>query len=88
MEAAFQLRFMAFAVDVIDRHGPSNEMRRQLKPKKAKGISSLYSSKQRFTHPSLITRRSASVLKVGVSYCTCGNWQNASPIIVKEGIAK
>ena len=29
MAAAFQVRFIAFAVDVIDRHGPSNEMRRQ-----------------------------------------------------------
>ena len=36
MAAAFKLRFMAFAVDVIDRRGPNNEMRRQLKPKKAK----------------------------------------------------
>ena len=30
---AFQFRFMALA---IDRRGPSNEMRRQLQPKKAK----------------------------------------------------
>ena len=29
MAVAFQLRFMAFAVDVIDRRGPSNKMRRQ-----------------------------------------------------------
>ena len=36
MAAAFQLRFMAFAVDVIDRSGSSNEMRHQLNPKKAK----------------------------------------------------
>ena len=36
MAAAFQLRFMAFAIDVIDGCGPSNEMRHQLKPKKAK----------------------------------------------------
>ena len=36
MAPAFQLCFMAFAIDVIDRRGPSNEMRRQLKPKKAK----------------------------------------------------
>ena len=34
--AAFQFHFMAFAVDVIDRHGPSNEMHRQLQPKKTK----------------------------------------------------
>ena len=31
---AFQFRFMALVVDVIDRRGPSNEMRRQLQPKK------------------------------------------------------
>ena len=36
MAAAFQLRFMAFVVDVIDRRGSSNKMRRQLNPKKAK----------------------------------------------------
>ena len=34
--AAFQWRFMALAFDVIDRHGPSNEMRRQLQPKETK----------------------------------------------------
>ena len=28
--------FMALSVDVIDRRGTSNKMRRQLKPKKAK----------------------------------------------------
>ena len=36
MAAAFQLRFVAFAIDVIDRRGPSNEMHHQLKPKKTK----------------------------------------------------
>ena len=36
MVAAFHLCFMAFAVDVIDRRGPSNKMGSQLKPKKAK----------------------------------------------------
>ena len=36
MASALQLRFMAFAIDVIDRRGPSNEMRHQLNPKKAK----------------------------------------------------
>ena len=34
--AAFMFRFMAVAVDVIDRRGPSNEMHRQLQPKKPK----------------------------------------------------
>ena len=31
---AFQFRFIALAIDVIDRRGPSNEMRHQLQPKK------------------------------------------------------
>ena len=34
--AAFQLCFIALVVDVIDRRGPSNEIRRQLQPKKTK----------------------------------------------------
>ena len=34
--AAFQLCFMMLAVDIIDRRGPSNEMRRQLQSKKTK----------------------------------------------------
>ena len=34
--AAFHFRFIALAVDIIDRRGPSNEMRRQLQPKKTK----------------------------------------------------
>ena len=29
----FQFRFMAFAVDVINRRGPSSEIRFQLQPK-------------------------------------------------------
>ena len=36
MAAAFQLRFMALAVDVIDRHDPTNEMHHQLQAKKTK----------------------------------------------------
>ena len=32
--AAFQFCFMALAIDVIDRRDPSNEMHRQLQPKK------------------------------------------------------
>ena len=31
---AFQFRFMACAIDVIDRRDPSNKMHRQLQPKK------------------------------------------------------
>ena len=34
--AAFHFRFIALAVDVIDRRGPSNEMRCRLQPKKTK----------------------------------------------------
>ena len=34
ISVAFQFRFMALAVDVIDRHGPSNAMCRQLQPMK------------------------------------------------------
>ena len=34
--AAFQFRFMALAIDVIDRHDPSNEMCRQLQLNKTK----------------------------------------------------
>ena len=33
---AFQFRFMARTIDVIDRCDPSNEMRRQLLPNKTK----------------------------------------------------
>ena len=69
MAAAFQFQFMALAIDFIDRRDPSNEKRRQLQPNKTKVIiSSLYSSKRRLSRPSLQTRRSASILKVGVSY--------------------
>ena len=34
--AAFHFRFIALAVNVIDRHGHSNEMCLQLQPKKTK----------------------------------------------------
>ena len=34
--AAFQFRFMALALNFINRCDPSNEMRRQLQPKKTK----------------------------------------------------
>ena len=34
--AAFQFRFMALAIDVVDRRDPSIEMRCQLQPKKTK----------------------------------------------------
>ena len=66
MAAAFQSRIIASAVDVIDRRGPSNEMRRQLQLNKTKVRLYWPSSKRRLTRPSLLTIRSASVLKVGV----------------------
>ena len=37
LPAAFQFRFMALAVDAIDRHSPGYEMRRKLQLKKTKG---------------------------------------------------
>ena len=67
---AFLFHFMALDIDVIDRHGPCNEIRRQLQPKKTKVgyISRLCNSERRFTRPSLLIRRSTLVLKVGVLY--------------------
>ena len=41
MAAAFQLRFMVFSFNVINRYGSRNEMHLQLKPKKAKVIKAL-----------------------------------------------
>ena len=61
---------MTLAVDVIDRHGPSNKIGHQ---GKAVLAIYLYSSKSRFIRPLLLTRRSALVLKVGV---LCG-WKMA-----------
>ena len=49
MAAAFQLHFMAFAVDVIDGRGPSNKMLCQLKPKKAKVIAVYIAAKDVLT---------------------------------------
>ena len=42
--AAFQFRYMALAINVIDRRDPSNEMRRQLQPNKTKAILALYTA--------------------------------------------
>ena len=52
--AAFQSLFMALAIDVIDRRGPSNETSRQLQPKKSY-TSRSYSSKRQFTRSSSLT---------------------------------
>ena len=55
--AAFQFRFMTLAIDVIDRRGPRNEMRRQLQPKILRQgcISCLYNSKT--FYPPFITKK-------------------------------
>ena len=47
---------MAYDVDVIDRRGPSNEMRCQLQPKKTKGnaVLSIYIAK---VSPPFITNK-------------------------------
>ena len=64
---------MALAINIIDRRGPSNEMRHQLQPKKTKAYDqgkatlAIY-MQRRFSRPTLLTRRSALVLKMGVSY--------------------
>ena len=50
---------MALAIDVIDRHGPSNERHRQLKL-----YYLLYNSKKRFTQPLSLITGSTLVLKV------------------------
>ena len=77
--ATFQFRFMALAIDVIDRRDPSNEMRRQLQPNKTK-VRPLYSSKRCSSHK---MRRSVSVLKKWL--CRTGRkWRNALPFIAKE----
>ena len=55
--ATFQFCFMALAVDVIDRHG-RNAL--PVTAKEERYISLLYSSKRRFSHPSLLTTQSAS----------------------------
>ena len=69
--AAFHFRFVALAVDAIDRHGSSNEICHQLKPKKTKVrlvIAVYIAAKDNLTRPSLLTRWNALFLKVGVSY--------------------
>ena len=55
ISTAFQFCFMALAVNVIDRHGPSNKNASQLQPKKIKVP---------FTCTSLLKRRSTLVFKV------------------------
>ena len=78
--AAYQLHFVALANNIIDRPGTSNEMHRQLQPRR-RCIICLYNSKGHFTNPSLITKQNTLVLKL-VSY----EWRlvNVSPVIAKE----
>ena len=59
-------------VDVIGRHGPGNEMRRQLQPKNQDNA--IYIAARHFSRPPLVTKQSALVLTVGVSY----GWQSIS----------
>ena len=62
-----QYHFMALAIDVIDRGGPSNKIFCQLQPMSTK-VSPLSSSKKHFSCPLLLKRWSTLLLKVGVSY--------------------
>ena len=63
---------MALAIDITDGRGLSNEARRELPLKKNKVmgvLAFLFVVNSRLTSCTLLTRRSVSVLKVGV---TCG----------------
>ena len=75
ISAAFQLHFMALAIDVIDRSGPSSKMCHQLHLMKNKVtlILSVYITAEGIL-PTLksLTKQSALVLKVGVTY----RWQS------------
>ena len=63
---------MALAIDITDGRGLSNEARRELLLKKEQDnavLAFLFAVNSRLTSCALLTRRSVSVLKVGV---TCG----------------
>ena len=63
---------MALAIDITDGRGLSNEACRELLLKKEQGnavLAFLFAVNNRLTSCTLLTRRSVSVLKVGV---TCG----------------
>ena len=61
---------MALAIDITDGHSLSNEARRELLFKNSNAVSAfLFVVNNRLTSCTLLTRRSVSVLKVGV---TCG----------------
>ena len=60
---------MALAIDVTDGRGLSNEARHELLLKKEQGnavLAFLFAVNNRLTSCTLLTRRSVSVLKVGV----------------------
>ena len=60
---------MALAIDITDGRGLSNEARRKLLLKKEQGnavLAFLFAVNNRLTSYTLLTRRSVSVLKVGV----------------------
>ena len=58
MAAAFHFRFIAIAIDIIDRRGPSNKMCRQLQAKKTKVRSYLpFIKLQKTFYPSFITNK-------------------------------
>ena len=65
---------MALAINITDGHGHSNEVRRKLLLKKEQSnavLAFLFAVNNHLTSFTLLTRQSASVLKVGV---TCGFW--------------
>ena len=66
--AAFPLRYMALAIDTVDRRGLSNEVRRELLPKKSKVMLICHSlhGESCLTSCTLLTRWSALVLQVGM----------------------
>ena len=68
---AFQSLYMALAIDSTDGRGLINEARYQLLLKKQGNavLAFIFAVNSRLTSCTLLTRRSVSVLKVGV---TCG----------------
>ena len=62
---------MALAIDITDGRDLSNEARRELHLKKEQGVTVLaflFAVNNHLTSCTLLTRRSVSVLKVGVTY--------------------
>ena len=62
---------MALAINMTNGHGLSNKARRELLLKKEQGnavLAFLFAVNNRLTSCTLLTRRSVSILKVGVTY--------------------